>query len=76
MASKQPLNVVVIGSTGYAGSHVCIELLARGYSVTGLTRNPEKLGSHPRYTPKSIDLEKTSVEDLLDAFKGHDVVVK
>jgi uncharacterized protein YbjT (DUF2867 family) len=70
------LNACVIGATGYAGSHVCIELLARGHSVTGLTRNPAKLGSHPRYTPKSIDLEKTSVEDLIDAFKGHDVIIK
>lgn len=74
--SGRPINILVIGATGYAGSHICIELLARGHLVTGLTRSPEKIGSHPRYTPRSIDLEKTSIEGLIDAFTDHDVIIK
>lgn len=70
------LKVVVIGSTGYAGSHVCIELLARGHTVTGVTRSPDKIGRHPRYIPHPLDLEKAAVEDLIEAFTGHEVVIK
>lgn len=40
MAFGKELSVTVIGSTGYAGSHTCIELLARGHHVTGVSRNP------------------------------------
>ena len=76
MASGKQLKVAVIGSTGYAGSHTCIELLSRGHSVSGVTRSPEKLGSHPRYIPKVVDLEKASIEQLIEIFAGHDVIVK
>jgi len=76
MASGKQLNIAVIGSTGYAGSHTCIELISRGHHVTGITRSPEKLGSHPLYSGRSIDLEKASIEEIIDALSGHDVVVK
>lgn len=76
MAPGKQLKVAVIGATGYAGSHVCLELIARGHQVTGLSRNPDKLGSHKNYLTKSIDLDKTSIEDLVGAFSGQDVVVK
>jgi uncharacterized protein YbjT (DUF2867 family) len=76
MAPEKQLKVAVIGATGYVGSHVCIELLARGHHVTGISRRPEKLGSHLNYSTKSVDLECTSIEELVDAFSGQDVVVK
>jgi len=76
MASGSHLKVAVIGSTGYAGSHTCIELLARGHHVSGISRNPGKIGKHPNYIGKSVDLEKASIEELVEAFRGHDVVVK
>jgi uncharacterized protein YbjT (DUF2867 family) len=76
MAPAKQLRVGVIGSTGYAGSHTCIELLARGHQVTGVSRNPDKIGKHANYTGKSVDLENASIEDLVDALTGLDVVVK
>jgi len=76
MTETKPLKVAILGSTGYVGSHTCIELLSRGHYVTGLSRNPEKIGTHPRYTPKSIDLENASIADFIEAFKGHDAIVK
>jgi uncharacterized protein YbjT (DUF2867 family) len=76
MARGKQLNVGVIGSTGYAGSHTCIELLSRGHLVTGISRNPDKLGSHPHYSGKSVDFEKASISELIEVFSGHDVLVK
>lgn len=76
MASGKQLKVAVIGSTGYAGSHACIELLSRGHLVSGVSRNPDKIGTHPHYTGIPIDLETASIAQIVDAFTGHDVVVK
>src|ERR1700685_2193030 len=76
MASGKQLKVAVVGSTGYAGSHACIELLSRGHLVSGVSRNPDKIGTHPHYTSIPIDLETASIAEIVDAFTGHDVVVK
>jgi putative NADH-flavin reductase len=76
MASGKQLKVAVVGSTGYAGSHTCIELLSRGHLVSGVSRNPQKIGTHPHYCNVPVDLENASIEQIIDAFSGHDVVVK
>jgi putative NADH-flavin reductase len=76
MATRNQLKAGVIGSTGYAGSHACVELLSRGHLVTGISRNPGKLGSHPHYSGKSLDFEKASIAELVEAFSGYDVLVK
>lgn len=36
-------NVVLIGATGFVGSSILKELVARGHKVTAIVRNPEKL---------------------------------
>ena len=76
MATGKQLKVGVIGSTGYAGSHTCIELLARGHLVTGISRNPGKIGNHKNYSEKAIDLEKATIQDMVEALSGQDVIVK
>jgi putative NADH-flavin reductase len=76
MSAQPPLKIVVIGSTGYVGSHVCVELISRGHHVTGLTRKPEKLGSHPNYKGYSIDLTTARIADMIEALAGHNVIVK
>ena len=68
--------VAVIGATGYVGSHTCVELLSRGHVVTGISRQPERLGSHPHYVPKSIDLDKATIEQLIDLFSSQDAIIK
>lgn len=60
MAGKEDapkaLHVLVVGATGHGGSYLCLELVRRGHTVTGLARNPDKLGQHPLYIPKAFDV--------------------
>jgi putative NADH-flavin reductase len=69
------LNIAVIGPTGLTGSHVVVELLNRGHSVTGLSRNPESIGTHPRYKPVSLNVFDATTEQFADALRDHDVVI-
>jgi putative NADH-flavin reductase len=76
MTPENALKVAVIGATGYTGSHVCVELLSRGHHVAGICRNPGKLGNHSHYFARSVDVENTSIQELVDVFSGQDVVIK
>jgi putative NADH-flavin reductase len=69
------LVVGVIGPAGFSGSHLSIELINRGHSVRGISRYPEKLGSHSNYRPYSIDIETCSLLELTEAFRSLDVLV-
>ncbi|KAH7017971.1 uncharacterized protein B0I36DRAFT_388279 [Microdochium trichocladiopsis] len=70
-----PLTVGVIGPAGFTGSHVCVELLGRGHTVVGISRHPEKFGTHPRYVAKSVDVGQLSIAALAEAFSGLDVLI-
>lgn len=69
------MKVVVIGATGYSGSHVCVELLNRGHEVVGISRSPARLGTHERYKPYPLDVTTASIEEIYEAFEGADVAV-
>jgi putative NADH-flavin reductase len=73
--SSSSLRVGVIGPAGFGGSYLCVELLNRGHTVFGISRNPEKLGKHPRYVPRPVDIDEVSTEDLAKQFEGIDVLV-
>lgn len=75
MSPNTPLTVGVIGSAGFGGSYLTVELLNRGHSVIGISRNPQKLGKHERYTPRSVDIDAVSIEELAERFNGIDVLV-
>jgi putative NADH-flavin reductase len=76
MSDKKPLNILVIGPTGHGGSYLVIELCERGHNVTGLSRKPETIGTHPKYTPKPFDVVNCSFTELHQALSGYDVVIK
>lgn len=67
------MNIVVYGATGNSGSEIVKELLARGYKVTGVARNVEKLQGIAGVTAKSDDL--TDVDKIAAVIRGADVVV-
>ncbi|KAH8587002.1 hypothetical protein B0O99DRAFT_527579 [Bisporella sp. PMI_857] len=73
--SKRSLTVGVIGPAGFGGSYLCLELINRGYSIIGISRYPEKLGSHPCYTPRVGNVADMSIESLAQIFSGLDVLV-
>ena len=76
MRSKNSLNVAVIGPAGMTGSYTVVELLNRGHTVIGVSRNPAAIGNHERYTPIPVDFDKSSISEIAKAFAGVNVVVK
>jgi len=73
--SPEPLRIGVIGPAGFGGSYLTVELLNRGHTVIGISRNPEKVGKHPRYIPRPVDVDAVSIEELSTVFEGLDVLV-
>lgn len=69
------LRIGVIGPAGFGGSYLCVELINRGHEVVGLSRNPSKLGTHPLYTPRNLDVGSESIEQIAKAFAGIDVLI-
>lgn len=71
-----PLNIVVLGGTGFVGRHLVSRLAGDGHAITLLSRN---LGPHPdRLLPPGVALREVDVYDpgvLREAFTGADVVV-
>jgi putative NADH-flavin reductase len=76
MALKKSLNVAVIGAAGMTGSYTVVELLNRGHTVAGISRNPGAIGKHERYTPIPLDFDNSSISEIAKAFSGFDVIVK
>lgn len=73
--STKPLRVGVVGPAGFGGSYLCVELLNRGHTVVGISRNPGKLGKHERYIPRSLNIDDISIADLAMSFNDVDVLV-
>jgi uncharacterized protein len=67
------MKVAIIGASGYVGSAICAEALARGHEVTALVRDVARLASHPHLSPVSIDINDAS--SLAAALVDHPVVV-
>ena len=69
------LKVAVLGPKGQCGSCVVDELLSRGHSVVGLSRNPPVKWRTPGdYKASSVDFN--SIKDLTTALSsGYDAIV-
>jgi putative NADH-flavin reductase len=67
------MRIAIIGASGYIGSFIRDEALARGHQVTAIVRHPEKITvQNPHLTVVKADILKDKVEELV---KGHDVVI-
>ena len=75
MPPSFPQRIGVIGPAGFGGSYLCVELLNRGHTVIGLSRNPSKVGQHARYIPRSVDIDTAMIEELAEKFEGIDALV-
>jgi putative NADH-flavin reductase len=68
--SKQ---IALIGASGKIGTKITRELLDRGFTVTAIARNPEKIEARVGVTPVAGDLMEPA--SLADTLKGHDAVI-
>lgn len=67
-------NVTLIGASGFVGTAILNELLAKGHQVTAVVRNPEKISaSSPNLSVVKADVADTNA--LVDACKGRDAVI-
>ena len=67
--------VGVIGPAGFGGSYLTAELIRRGHTVVGISRNPQSFGIHDKYRPRPLDIEESTVTQLADAFRDLDTLV-
>jgi putative NADH-flavin reductase len=67
------MRIAIIGASGFIGSYVRDEALARGHQVTAIVRHPEKITvQNPRLTVVEANILKDKVDELVE---GHDAVI-
>jgi uncharacterized protein len=67
------MKIALIGATGFVGSAVLAEALARGHAVTALARNPAKIAARPQLTVVEADV--LDAAQVARAVAGHDAVI-
>jgi len=67
------MKIVIIGATGFVGTKIVSEAIARGHRVIAVARNPEKLESSPLLSTVNVDVYDTAA--LADVIKGSDAVI-
>ena len=73
------MNIALIGASGFIGSALLKEALARGHSVTALVSSPQKLAAQHKLTVLKTDVTDTATlsaqlrgfDAVLSAFSGH-----
>ena len=73
--SVAEIRCLVTGATGYVGGRLIPRLIASGYRVRALARNPDKLAEVPwRASVEVVKGDLDDVESLAAAFDGVDVL--
>lgn len=67
------MNIALIGATGYIGSGLLREALARGHQVSALVGHPEKLAAAAGL--KAIGIDVLDQDALAARLAGHDAVL-
>jgi len=67
------MKIALIGPTGFVGSAVLAEALARGHEVTALARTPSKIAAQPKLTVVQADV--LDAAQVARAVAGHDAVI-
>lgn len=73
------MKIALIGASGFIGSAIRTEALARGHQVLALVSNPTKLAAEPGLTVQAVDVFDTQalttalagVDLVISAFSGH-----
>lgn len=69
------MKALVIGATGYVGSHVAAALRARGHAVSGLARSPEAERSLSSRGVNPVDGSLERLNELSPVIADQDIVV-
>ncbi|MFD0794396.1 NAD(P)-dependent oxidoreductase [Mucilaginibacter litoreus] len=67
------MKVAIIGATGFVGPALVKEGISRGYEITAIARNTEKVITQAGVTPVSADVN--NVDALAAALSGQDAVI-
>lgn len=67
------MKIALIGATGFVGTPLVAELLARGHDVTALVRDPSRLAARPQLSAQALDA--CDAQAVAAAVRGHDAVV-
>ncbi|MGE3976338.1 MAG: NAD(P)-dependent oxidoreductase [Nitrospira sp.] len=67
------MKIALIGATGFVGSAILKEALARGHEVTAIVRHPEKLQPHPKQHSQKGDVN--NADEVARLVAGHDAVI-
>ena len=67
------MKVALLGGTGFVGSAVRAELLARFHEVTLFTRDPARVGPEERLSVVALDV--FDADQVAARVRGHDIVV-
>ncbi|HEK19915.1 NAD(P)-dependent oxidoreductase [Mucilaginibacter sp.] len=67
------MKVAIIGATGFVGPELVKEGILRGYEVTAIARNTDKVEKQAGVTALSADVN--DVDALASALSGHDAVI-
>lgn len=67
------MKIALIGATGFVGTALLAELLARGHGVTALARTPSKIAPQERLSVVQADV--LDAGQVAKAVAGHDAVV-
>jgi hypothetical protein len=69
------MKVALIGASGYVGSRIRDEALARGHQVTAIVRRPERLPQSPGLRAVQADILSLDTDVLAGLLAGHDAVI-
>ncbi|WP_199103088.1 NAD(P)-dependent oxidoreductase [Aquitalea sp. ASV11] len=67
------MKIALIGATGFVGSAVLQELLARQHQVSAIVSRPERLPAHPQLT--AVKADAYDADAIAQAVAGHDMVI-
>lgn len=67
------MELVILGASGFIGSALLTEALARGHQVTAIVSRPERITAQPGLTVLGLDINDTPA--LASALKGKTAVI-
>ena len=68
------MKIVLIGATGFVGSHLLTELINRGHQITAIVRDPSKITTESAAV-LAVEGDVFDTAKLAEQIKGHNAVI-